>query len=148
MAEDQNKSHVSANIEWSTGQESDFKELHEAISKGSAKKDEYNNEESGDDDDEKDLDQRAFADFSQVQANLPNREDSSSEEDDSEPEEPGPKFLWAAQHNNVDLIRSLHELDPKLVKFADSDGYTALHRAAYSGSKVLIHYIYVFILKN
>ena len=72
----------------------------------------------------------------QVQESMANRDDSSSEEDDSEPEEPGPKFLWAAQHNNVDLIKNLYSQDPNLVKFADSDGYTALHRAAYSGSKV------------
>ena len=82
------------------------------------------------------MDERAFANFSQVQANLQNKADSSSEEDESEPDEPGPKFLWAAQHNNVELIKDLYKQDANLIKFADSDGYTALHRAAYSGSKV------------
>ena len=84
------------------------------------------------------MDERAFANFSQVQANLQNKADSSSEEDESEPDEPGPKFLWAAQHNNVDLIKDLYKQDQNLIKFADSDGYTALHRAAYSGSKVYL----------
>ena len=66
------------------------------------------------------------------------------EEDDSEPEEPEPKFLWAAQHNNVELIKDLYSQNSNLVKFADSDGYTALHRAAYSGSKVFLTYMFNF----
>ena len=75
-----------------------------------------------------------------------NKGDSSSEEDDSEPEEPEPKFLWAAQHNNVELIKDLYSQNSNLVKFADSDGYTALHRAAYSGSKVFLTYIYLCLI--
>ena len=41
-----NKSHISAKIEWSEGQDGDFKELHEAIKTGNAKKNEYVNKES------------------------------------------------------------------------------------------------------
>ena len=89
------------------------------------------------------MDQRAFADFSKVQ-DLPDKGDSSSEEDDSEPEEPEPKFLWAAQHDNVELIKDLYSQNSNLVKFADSDGYTALHRAAYSGSKVFLTNMFNF----
>ena len=43
-----NKSHFSAKIEWSEGQDGDFKELHEAIKTGNAKKNEYVNKESDD----------------------------------------------------------------------------------------------------
>ena len=145
MEETQNKSHVSAKVDWCEGQKDDFKELHDAIKTGIAKKNECLNEESGDEfyDEEKDMDQRAFADFSKVQ-DLPDKGDSSSEEDDCEPEEPEPKFLWAAQHNNVELIKDLHSQNSNLVKFADSDGYTALHRAAYSGSKVFLTYMFNF----
>ena len=85
----------------------------------------------------------AFANF-RKESKLPNPEDSSSEEDESEPDEPGPKFLWAAQHDNIDLIKNLYKQDPNLIKFADSDGYTALHRAAYSGSKAST-YIFKFL---
>ena len=146
MEETQNKSHVSAKVDWCEGQKDDFKELHDAIKTGIAKKNECLNEESGDefyDESQTDMDQRAFADFSKVQ-DLPDKGDSSSEEDDSEPEEPEPKFLWAAQHNNVELIKDLHSQNSNLVKFADSDGYTALHRAAYSGSKVFLTYMFNF----
>ena len=45
---------------------------------------------------------------------------------------PGERLLWAAQYNKPDLVRSLLSSDPALVQHADSDGYTALHRAAYS----------------
>jgi len=132
----QNKSHVSASVDWCEGQKDDFKELHKAIKTGTVKKNECLNEESGDEFcDQTDMDQRAFADFSQVSEFQKYKGDSSSEEDDSEPEEPEPKFLWAAQHNNVELIKDLYSQNSNLVKFADSDGYTALHRAAYSGSK-------------
>jgi len=130
------KSQFSAKVEWSEGQEDDFKELHEAIKAGSAQTDEYVNIES--DEEEGDMvDERAMEAFKNYRKDgkLPNQEDSSSEEDESEPNEPGPKFLWAAQHNNVDLIKDLYKQDANLIKFADSDGYTALHRAAYSGSK-------------
>ena len=68
----------------------------------------------------------------------PNENDSDVEEedDDTEPDDPDLKLLWAAQHDNTELIQNLLKTNPDLVKFADSDGYTALHRAAYSGSHV------------
>ena len=42
------------------------------------------------------------------------------------------------------FLRNLDKKDPNLIKFADSDGYTALHRAAYSGSKAST-YIFKFL---
>ena len=58
------------------------------------------------------VDERAMEAFKNYRKNgkLPNQEDSSSEEDESEPNEPGPKFLWAAQYNNVELIKDLYTI--------------------------------------
>ena len=67
MEETQNKSHVSASVGWCEGKKDDFKELHRAIKTGTVKKNECVNEESGDEFcDQTDMDQRAFADFSQA----------------------------------------------------------------------------------
>lgn len=101
-------SHVSAQIPWSEGQPQDFIGLQEAIASGQAKRDEFEAED-----------------------------DSSSSEDDEEPGEnqPGNRLLWASQHNRLDLMQVLLESQPDLVKFADEDGYTALHRAAYSDNR-------------
>ena len=42
------------------------------------------------------------------------------------------RLLWAAQHNKLNLVREVLSSRPELVHHRDSDGYTALHRAAYS----------------
>eukprot|EP00039_Didymoeca_costata_P023793 m.8301 g.8301 ORF g.8301 m.8301 type:complete len:214 (-) comp3867_c0_seq1:155-796(-) len=51
-------------------------------------------------------------------------------------------FLKAAQTGNVDKLKELAEQDPGLLTYADQDGYTALHRAAYNGYvSAMIHLI-------
>ena len=102
-------SHVSATIPWEEGTEEDFKELREgleALRMGMLL--------GGGGDSES--------------------ETSSEEEDEEDPGEsrPGERLLWAAQYNQLDLARSLLSSQPDLVHHRDSDGYTALHRAAYS----------------
>ncbi len=61
----------------------------------------------------------------------------SSDEDDDEEEppedEPGQRLLWAAQFGRLDVAESILAADPGLVGHRDDDGYSALHRAAYSG---------------
>lgn len=42
-------------------------------------------------------------------------------------------ILWAAERNRFATVERLIALDPTLVNCHDSDGYTPLHRAAYSG---------------
>ena len=130
------QSHVSAEIPFSEGNETDFKDLREAIKAGKTKKNEFVADDSdGESDDPEDV--------SKIMQNSeffpqPNENESEDEdEDDSvEPEDPGLKLLWAAQHDKTELIQDLLKVNPDLVKFSDSDGYTALHRAAYSGSLV------------
>ena len=130
------QSHVSAEIPFSEGNESDFKDLREAIKSGKAQKNEYaandSSEESDDPENVNKILETGY--FPKPDEN----ESEEEEEDDSEPEDPGLKLLWAAQHDNTELIQDLLNTNPDLVKFADSDGYTALHRAAYSGSHVRI----------
>ena len=119
---DQQQSQVSAKVPWTEGQEIDFKELHEALKAGKTQKETFAEIEQTD----------SFQDIPRK------RQDSSSEEDETEPDQPGPRLLWAAQHDKVELIKDLLLENPDLIHFSDSDGYTALHRAAYSGSKVRI----------
>ncbi|CAB1426909.1 unnamed protein product [Pleuronectes platessa] len=42
-------------------------------------------------------------------------------------------ILWAAENNRLSPIHRLLSADPLLVHCCDADGYTPLHRAAYSG---------------
>ncbi|XP_058496138.1 ankyrin repeat domain-containing protein 49 [Solea solea] len=42
-------------------------------------------------------------------------------------------ILWAAEHNRLSTVHRLLTTDPLLVHCCDEDGYTPLHRAAYSG---------------
>ena len=134
------KSKFSTQVEWGEGSNGDFKELHEAIQTGKAGQNEFTNEESSDNEEE-DLDKvpDQLADF-QKELRIPENEDLNSEEEDeeTEPDQPGPKLLWAAQKDNVELIQTLLKENKDLVKYVDSDGYTALHRSAYSGNKVSI----------
>ena len=65
-------------------------------------------------------------------------EDSSEEEEDEDESEPpkekkGDRLLWAAQFGRMDVMEELLEEDAALMRHTDEDGYTALHRAAYSG---------------
>ncbi|XP_069553657.1 ankyrin repeat domain-containing protein 49 [Brachyistius frenatus] len=48
-------------------------------------------------------------------------------------ENPKELVLWAAENNRLSTVHSLLTADPLLVHCCDEDGYTPLHRAAYSG---------------
>lgn len=48
------------------------------------------------------------------------------------PKDPGSRLLRAAEHNQIEIINELLSADPSLVHTTDTDGYTPLHRAAYS----------------
>ena len=116
------------------GAENDFKELHDAIKDGKVGQNEFVNDSSESSDNEnltnKSI-QKSAADQDPA---------SSSEEDETEPnpDQPGPRFLWAAQNDDrIEILKEILSKNPNVIKFADEDGYTALHRAAYSGSKVL-----------
>ena len=118
--ESKSMSKISAEgIQWSEGNEDDFSGLHEAIREGKTGRNSYRaNDDSGSDND-------------------------TSSEDDSEPPEnqPGLRFLWASQHNELELVKKLLETDSNLLKFRDSDGYTALHRASYSNHPKIVQYL-------
>ena len=106
-------------IEWKEGCEDDFNDLHHAIREGKTKVNEYRaNDSSASDND-------------------------TSSEDDSEPpkNQPGLRFLWASQHNELELVKNLLDKDSTLLKFRDSDGYTALHRASYSNHPKMVQYL-------
>lgn len=47
-------------------------------------------------------------------------------------ETPEKEILWAAENGNAELVRKLLSIDGNLTKCVDKDGYTPLHRAAYS----------------
>ena len=56
----------------------------------------------------------------------------------------GPRFLWSAQHGNLDELSRLLAVSQDLINFKDEDGYTALHRASYSHQAAAV----LFLLKN
>ena len=109
MSESESRmSHVSATIPWQEGTEEDFKDLHEHL----ARLQQFGGGRLDDED-----------------------SDDTSDEDDEDPgagAEPGVRLLWAAQHNHLDLVEQILDCDPGLVDYQDTDGYRALHRAAYS----------------
>ena len=51
---------------------------------------------------------------------------------------PKEKALWAAEKNELELLRELVAADPTLVDARDSDNYTPLHRACYSDNIEII----------
>ena len=118
------------------GAENDFKELHDAIKDGKAGQNEFVNDSSESSDNENVTNksiQKSAAEHDQA---------SSSEEDETEPnpDQPGLRLLWAAQHDDrIEILKEILAKNSNVIKFADDDGYTALHRAAYSGSKVKIY---------
>ncbi|XP_023274196.1 ankyrin repeat domain-containing protein 49 [Seriola lalandi dorsalis] len=70
-------------------------------------------------------------------------EEEEEEEDHSEEwylekeetlkDKPAELILWAAENNRLSTVHRLLTADPLLVHCCDEDGYTPLHRAAYSG---------------
>ena len=53
-------------------------------------------------------------------------------------DEPSKRILWAAENNNHDAVREIVEKDKEMIHSCDQDGYTALHRAAYSGHLAMV----------
>ena len=135
----------STKVEFMAGAKNDFKELHDAIKDGKAGQNEFINDSSESSDNEnltnKSI-QKSAADQDPA---------SSSEEDETEPnpDQPGPRFLWAAQNDDrIEILKEILSKNPNVIKFADEDGYTALHRAAYSGSKVLKTELHTWKIKR
>ena len=47
-------------------------------------------------------------------------------------DEPKKRILWAAENNKLEEVQQLLVADPTLIRATDKDGYSPLHRAAYS----------------
>ncbi|XP_029360552.1 ankyrin repeat domain-containing protein 49 isoform X1 [Echeneis naucrates] len=55
------------------------------------------------------------------------------EKEENLKDKPEELILWAAENNRLSTVCRLLTADPLLVHCCDEDGYTPLHRAAYSG---------------
>ncbi|KAG7241268.1 hypothetical protein INR49_025786, partial [Caranx melampygus] len=55
------------------------------------------------------------------------------EKEETLKDQPAELLLWAAEHNRLSTVHRLLTTHPLLVHCCDEDGYTPLHRAAYSG---------------
>jgi hypothetical protein len=126
--------HVTATIPWEEGKEEDFKDLREGLEKlragGEIVRDSSDSEDS--DVGEKQVYQRyEDSDTEDV--------DDPEEDVDPGPDKPGERLLWAAQHNKLELVRTLLSDKPGLVGTRDSDLYTPLHRAAYGNHLHMLH---------
>ena len=108
-------SKVSATIPWLEGTEEDFKELREGLER-----------------------MRQLG----ITPGLGDTDSEDDTEDDSDEDpgddHPGERLLWAAQHNHLEIVTQLLDRDQDLVKYKDTDEYTALHRAAYSHHPVML----------
>ncbi|XP_053195226.1 ankyrin repeat domain-containing protein 49 [Scomber japonicus] len=55
------------------------------------------------------------------------------EKEETLSDKPAELLLWAAENNRLSTVHQVLTADPLLVHCCDEDGYTPLHRAAYSG---------------
>ncbi|XP_026160145.1 ankyrin repeat domain-containing protein 49 [Mastacembelus armatus] len=55
------------------------------------------------------------------------------EQEETLKDKPEELILWAAENNRLSTVHRVLTADPSLVNCCDEDGYTPLHRAAYSG---------------
>lgn len=51
------------------------------------------------------------------------------------------EFLKAAEEGNLDFLKEILTKSPTLINSTDTDGYTALHRASYSGHEEVLLYL-------
>lgn len=52
--------------------------------------------------------------------------------------DPGKQLLLYAENNKLEPLEKLLDSQPKLISYKDNDGYTALHRAAYSNNLEIV----------
>jgi len=118
---------VKLETEWAeAGEDESFNELHEAIAAG--KTEVFKAENPG------------------LSYEASEASDTSDEEDEEEPSEtePGQRLLWAAQRGKMELVKEIVETaaNPReVVRHADEDGYTALHRASYSNHAEVVNFL-------
>jgi len=136
--------HVNMEVPWLEGEEGDFKELREGLAK--LKKGEILNKEdsesSSENEDEGITEERIAEDFKLIRRS-PEESESDDDGEDEDPGDDNPKmrFLWAAQYDKLELVKSLLESSPSLLTFKDGDGYTALHRASYNNHIQIVRFL-------
>ena len=113
-SEESSKGAFSCQVQWEEKEagEEDFEDLHRAI-------------ESND---------PALRSFNGQQQEGGSSTSEEDEDDEIDERDEGRRFLSLAQRNRADDLREMLDKDKDLVNFRDEDGYTALHRAAYSNS--------------
>ncbi|EFO12832.2 ankyrin repeat containing protein, partial [Loa loa] len=86
--------------------------------------------------------------MARIRDNKPNRKLPSRWDDDDDDgilikdmNDPIEQVLTAAEDGNLDLLKDLIGNNPSLLSARDVDGYTALHRAAYSGHIDTVGYL-------
>ena len=119
----------STKVEFMDGAENDFKELHDAIKDGKAGQNEFVNDSSESSDNENVTNksiQKSAAEHDQA---------SSSEEDETEPnpDQPGLRLLWAAQHDDrIEILKEILAKNSNVIKLQMT--MATLH---YTGPRIL-----------
>eukprot|EP00092_Neocalanus_flemingeri_P021694 GFUD01023532.1.p1 GENE.GFUD01023532.1~~GFUD01023532.1.p1 ORF type:complete len:228 (+),score=92.24 GFUD01023532.1:38-721(+) len=121
--------HVTATIPWEEGQEEDFKDLREGLEK--LRSGEMLAANSSDSEEDSDGGEK-HKEYQRYEESDSDNVDDPEEDVDPGPDQPGERLLWAAQHNKLELVRTLLSASPGLVGSRDGDLYSPLHRAAYS----------------
>eukprot|EP00088_Acartia_fossae_P031891 TRINITY_DN3268_c0_g1_i1.p1 TRINITY_DN3268_c0_g1~~TRINITY_DN3268_c0_g1_i1.p1 ORF type:complete len:276 (-),score=100.00 TRINITY_DN3268_c0_g1_i1:540-1367(-) len=140
-------------IHWQDGTDEDFKDFPQQMAKAklkaeakAAKKVENpdapssSSEEEGESDNESNVDVAKIRRFEQLEnekEEIEEMADSEEEKENDVEEDPGEgkpeaRILWAAQNNQLDLVKEMVGAAPGLVGARDEDLYTPLHRAAYN----------------
>ncbi|XP_071944173.1 ankyrin repeat domain-containing protein 49-like [Antedon mediterranea] len=55
--------------------------------------------------------------------------------------DPTKRCLWAAENNELDIIKEILNNEVSLISCCDEDGYTPLHRACYNGHLSMVNYL-------
>uniref|UniRef100_A0A0R3RPL7 ANK_REP_REGION domain-containing protein n=1 Tax=Elaeophora elaphi TaxID=1147741 RepID=A0A0R3RPL7_9BILA len=85
--------------------------------------------------------------MAKIRDNKPNQKLPSRWDDDDDDvlakdmSDPKEQLLTAAEDGNLELLKDLIGNDSSLLSARDADGYTALHRAAYSGHTDIVSYL-------
>lgn len=79
--------------------------------------------------------------FNNLVDELTESESEDEVEEDPGEDKPEARILWAAQHNELELVKTMLEKAPGLVGARDEDLYTPMHRAAYSNHIQVVRYL-------
>jgi len=127
MAEQSSNSSWSVQVPWQTGTDKDFEGFKEQMQQA---REESVAKPAASDDVSSDGAEEIPREI--LVGSESEEEDDPAEGPDPGPSQPKSRILWAAEHNQLELVKEMLTEKPGLVGARDEDLYTPLHRAAYN----------------